>query len=66
MIPQLLVPQSDPEMLSPSPSTTKRAPLNMIQEILGHSRLSTTADIYGYLFPQAFAEAADALDRAVR
>jgi integrase len=40
-------------------------PLKVIQEVVGHSLLSTTADIYGYLFPQAFAEAADAMDRAL-
>jgi integrase len=40
-------------------------PLRVIQEVVGHSLLSTTADIYGHLFPQAFAEAADAMDRAL-
>ena len=40
-------------------------PLKVIQEVVGHSLLSTTADIYGHLFPQAFAEAADAMDRAL-
>ena len=40
-------------------------PLKVIQEIVGHSLLSTTAEIYGHLFPQAFAEAADAMDRAL-
>jgi site-specific recombinase XerD len=39
--------------------------LKVIQEVVGHSLLSTTADIYRHLFPQAFAEAADAMDRAL-
>jgi integrase len=40
-------------------------PLKIIQEVLGHSLLSTTADIYGHLFPQAFTEAAEAMERAL-
>jgi site-specific recombinase XerD len=40
-------------------------PVMVIQEVLGHSLLSTTADIYGHPFPQAFAEAAEAMDRAL-
>lgn len=40
-------------------------PLKINQEVVGHPLLSTTADIYGHLFPQAFAEAADAMDRAL-
>ena len=40
-------------------------PLKVVQEVVGHSFLSTTADIYGHLFDQAFAEAADAMDRAL-
>jgi hypothetical protein len=41
-------------------------PLKVIQEILGHSVLSTTADVYGHLYPQAFMEAAEAMERARR
>jgi integrase len=40
-------------------------PLKVIQEVAGHSLLSTTADTYGHLYPQAFSEAADAMDRAL-
>jgi integrase len=40
-------------------------PLKVIQEILGHSELSTTADVYGHLFPQALTEAAEAMERAL-
>jgi integrase len=41
------------------------APVKVVQEVLGHSLHSTTADIYGHLVPQAFAEGADAMDRAL-
>jgi site-specific recombinase XerC len=37
----------------------------VIQEILGHSVLSTTADIYSHLTHKAFTEAANAMDRAL-
>ena len=40
-------------------------PVKVVQEVLGHSLLSTTADIYGHLFPSAFQEAADAMERAL-
>lgn len=39
-------------------------PLKIVQEILGHSLLSTTADLYSHLYPEAFQEAADAMERA--
>ena len=40
-------------------------PLKIVQEILGHSLLSTTADLYAHLYPEAFAEAADAMEWAL-
>lgn len=40
-------------------------PVKVVQEVLGHTLLSTTADIYGHLFPSAFQEAADAMERAL-
>ena len=40
-------------------------PVKLVQEVLGHSLLSTTADIYGHLFPEAFQEAADAMERVL-
>jgi len=40
-------------------------PVKVVQEVLGHSLLSTTADIYGHLFPEAFEQAADAMERAL-
>ncbi len=43
----------------------EEVPLKLIQEVVAHSLLSTTADTYGHLFPQEFAEAADAMDRAL-
>ena len=39
--------------------------LKLIQEVLGHTLLSTTADIYSHLAPEAFQEAADAMERAL-
>ncbi len=39
--------------------------LKMIQEVLGHTLLSTTADIYSHLAPEAFQEAADAMEWAL-
>lgn len=40
-------------------------PLKIVQEVLGHSLLSTTADTYAHLTPAAFQEAADAMERAL-
>jgi integrase len=40
-------------------------PVKVVQEVLGHSLISTTADLYAHLFPEAFAEAADAMERAL-
>ena len=37
----------------------------MVQEVLGHSLLSTTADTYGHLAQAAFDEAADAIERVL-
>jgi hypothetical protein len=33
--------------------------------MLGHSLLNTTADTYGHLIPEAFDQAADAMERAL-
>ena len=40
-------------------------PVKVVQEVLGHTLMSTTADIYGHLFPGAFQEAAAAMERAL-
>ncbi len=40
-------------------------PVKVVQEVLGHSLLSTTADTYGHLFPEAFDGAAEAMERAL-
>ncbi|MDP9383600.1 MAG: site-specific integrase [Chloroflexota bacterium] len=40
-------------------------PVKVVQEVLGHTLMSTTADIYGHLFPGAFREVADAMERAL-
>jgi hypothetical protein len=36
-----------------------------VGEVLGRLLLSSTADTYGHLFPEAFDEAADAMERAL-
>ena len=40
-------------------------PIKVIQEVVGHSLLGTTAGFYGHLLPLAYAEAANAMDRAL-
>ena len=40
-------------------------PLKAVQEVLGHSLLSTTAELFSHLTPAAFQEAADAMERAL-
>jgi integrase len=37
-------------------------PLRMVMEILGHSQISTTSDIYTHVMPAQYREVADALD----
>ena len=39
--------------------------IEVVQEVLGHSMLSMTADTYAHLAPAAFDEAADAMERAL-
>jgi len=38
-------------------------PVKVIADILGHSQLATTSDLYGHIFPAAHREAADLMDR---
>jgi integrase len=38
-------------------------PLRVVMELLGHSQISTTANIYGHVFDSALREAADIMDR---
>jgi integrase len=34
-------------------------------EVLGHSRITVTLDLYNHVFPSALGDAADAMDRAL-
>jgi site-specific recombinase XerD len=38
-------------------------PLIVVRDMLGHSQISTTADIYGHVLPESQRHAADTLDR---
>ena len=37
-------------------------PLRMVTEILGHSQISTTSDIYTHVMPAQYREVADAVE----
>ncbi len=41
------------------------APLRTVMEVLGHSTVTLTANVYGHLFDEARQEAASAMDRAL-
>jgi integrase len=40
-------------------------PARVVMEVLGHSRISVTLDLYSHVFPSALGDAADAMDRAL-
>jgi integrase len=40
-------------------------PPRVVMEILGHSRISVTLDLYSHVFPSSLGDAADAMDRAL-
>jgi integrase len=40
-------------------------PLEVVSEVLGHSSIRITKDVYGHLLPEAKAAAAEAMDRAL-
>jgi integrase len=40
-------------------------PLKVISDVLGHSTIALTANVYGHLFEASRREAADAMDRAL-
>jgi integrase len=40
-------------------------PLRVVMEVVGHSQISTTANIYGHVFDSALRDAAAAIDRAL-
>lgn len=41
----------------------QRVPVKVVADILGHSQLATTSDLYAHIFPAAHREAADLMDR---
>lgn len=41
------------------------APLRTVMEVLGHSTITLTANVYGHLFDEAHRDAASAMDRAL-
>ena len=38
----------------------------VVMDVLGHSQLSITMDLYSHVMPSALRDAADAMDRALR
>jgi site-specific recombinase XerD len=45
---------------------TAGIPLRTVSDLLGHSTIALTADVYGHVERQSRREAADAMDRALR
>ncbi len=43
----------------------QNVPARIVMEILGHSQLAMTTDLYSHVMPTALREAADAMDRAL-
>ena len=41
----------------------QNVPARVVMEILGHSQLAITTDLYSHVMPTAFREAADAMNR---
>jgi integrase len=40
-------------------------PMRVVMEVLGHSTIATTANVYSHVFPSLMQESADAMDRAL-
>src|SRR5918994_1708710 len=40
-------------------------PMRVVMDILGHSQMATTADLYSHVMPAAHREVADMIDRAM-
>ena len=40
-------------------------PARVVMDVLGHSQMALTMDLYSYVMPAALREAADAIDRAL-
>jgi integrase len=46
-----------------SPLIVQGVPIKVVADILGHTQLATTSDLYGHIFPAAHREAADLMDQ---
>ena len=46
-------------------SLTQGIPLRVVMETLGHSQISTTADVYSHVLPVLMADAAHRMDEAL-
>ena len=53
-------------MSHPSASTSiaQGVPARVVMDVLGHSQMAITMDLYSHVMPTALREAADAIDRA--
>ena len=40
-------------------------PARVVMDVLGHSQMAITMDLYSHVMPTALREAADAIDRAL-
>jgi integrase len=40
-------------------------PMRVVKDILGHTQMATTADLYSHVMPAAHKDVADLLDRAM-
>ena len=49
--------------LAASQLIAQGVPVKVVADILGHSQLATTSDLYGHIFPAAHSDAADLMDR---
>jgi integrase len=44
----------------------KGVPMRVVMDILGHSKMATTADLYAHVLPAAHREVADLIDQSLQ